>query len=72
MMNGLPDIVGCYKGHPIWFETKMPEGDDPTPIQRHRHKQIKAAGGLVAVVRSVDDAMDVLDALDASEAISAG
>lgn len=72
MMNGLPDIIGCYKGHFISIETKMPEGDEPTPIQRHRHKQIKAAEGIVAVVRSVREAMDVLDAIDASTAISAG
>jgi len=69
MMNGLTDIVGCYRGHSIWMETKMPEGDEPTPIQRLRHNQIRAAQGIVAVVRSVREAMDVLDAIDASMAI---
>lgn len=66
MMAGLPDLVGCYRGHMFGLETKMPEGKNASPVQRLRHTQIKAAGGVAVVVRSVADAMAVLDAIDAS------
>lgn len=65
MMAGLPDITGVYRGLMIGIETKMPEGSDPTPIQVHRHEQIKAAGGYVVVARSVRDVATWLDRLDA-------
>lgn len=68
MMAGLPDIAGVYKGRFISVETKMPEGKEPTPIQLLRHSQIRAAGGIVKVARSVSDALALLDAIDASPA----
>lgn len=68
-MAGVTDIVGCYRGKSLWLETKMPEGDDPTPIQRRRHQQIRAAQGIAVVVRSVADAHAVMDAIDRSEDI---
>lgn len=65
-MAGVPDITGSYRRYSIWFETKMPEGKDPSPIQLHRHAQIRKAGGLVVVPRSVGDALALLDRIDAS------
>lgn len=55
MMTGLPDICGVWCGLSIWIETKMPGGQDPTPIQLYRHARIIAAGGYVLVARSVAD-----------------
>jgi hypothetical protein len=52
-------IVGRFVG----IETKMPDGGDPTPIQKHRHSQIRKAGGHVIVPRSVQDAVKALEAL---------
>jgi len=66
MMNGLPDLVGCYKARLIGIETKMP-GNTPSPVQRLRHKQIRAAGGIVAVVHSREEARAVLDRIDDAE-----
>ena len=66
MMNGLPDLEGCYRGRFVGLETKMPGGKQPTPVQRLRQQQIRDAGGISEVVRSVADAMAVLDAIDAS------
>lgn len=63
MMNGLPDIAGVYRGLMIAVETKMPEGGNPTPIQLHRHRQIRDAGGHVLVARSVADVAAWLDRL---------
>lgn len=63
MMNGLPDIVGVYRGLMIAVETKMPEGGHPSMIQLHRHRQIRDAGGHVLVARSVADVAAWLDRL---------
>jgi hypothetical protein len=76
---GTPDILACIPcdvwtedlgqmGHEVigrfvGLETKMPDGGDPTPIQKRRHDQIRAAGGVVIVPRSVEDAIEALDAL---------
>lgn len=64
MMNGLPDIEGVYCGRYVAVETKMPDGGDPTPIQRLRHAQIREAGGTVIVARSVDDVTAWLARID--------
>lgn len=55
MMAGLPDIEGVYLGRYVAVETKMPEGEEPTPVQRLRHRQIREAGGHVIVARSVSE-----------------
>lgn len=65
-MAGLPDITGSYRGRSVWVETKMPAGTAPTPIQQHRHTQIRAAGGAVLVARSVADVTAWLDQLSAT------
>jgi Holliday junction resolvase len=65
MMNGLPDIAGVYRGFFIGIETKMPEGGDASPVQQLRHRQIRAAGGVVEVARSVAEAVTVLARIDA-------
>jgi len=67
MMAGLPDIAACYRGVFIGLESKMP-GNDLSPVQAHRHRQIIAAGGIAVVVRSVADAMAVLDTVDTQAA----
>lgn len=64
MMVGLPDVCACYRGFFMALETKMPEGGDAEPAQRRRIQQIRAAGGISYVVRSVRDARRVMDAID--------
>src|SRR5262245_58501956 len=68
---GTPDILACIPikvgntlvGSFVGIETKTPTGGDPSPIQRLRHDQIRAAGGVVIVPRSVQDAVAALEAL---------
>lgn len=43
--NGVPDIVGCYKGRFFSIEVKR-EGGKPTAIQSRRMQEIVDAGGL--------------------------
>lgn len=73
-MAGVPDIIACVPIHPegphsdligifVGFETKTPTGGDPSPVQRLRHEQIRAACGQVFVPRSVQDAVEALYAV---------
>jgi hypothetical protein len=65
MMVGLPDVIGCYRGHMLALETKILNPDSkPTPAQRRRIQQIRAAGGISYVVRSVRAVTRVMDAID--------
>lgn len=75
MEAGTPDILACIPvdhdcdkffgtyGLFVGIETKMPAGGNPSLIQEHRHKQIRKAGGVVIVPRSVQDAVQALEAL---------
>lgn len=60
---GDPDMIVCYKGRFIGMESKTPIGR-LRDVQKLRRKQIEAAGGIYAVVRSVEDAMKALDDID--------
>lgn len=60
MMAGLPDIIACVDGKFYGFETKLPEGKDPSPIQEFIHKKICKSGGKVFVSRSVQQALNQL------------
>jgi hypothetical protein len=64
MMVGLPDVCACYRGFFMGLETKMPGEPGARPAQRRRIQQIRAAGGISYVVRSVRDAHRVMDAID--------
>lgn len=59
-MRGVPDLIVCWRGLYVGLEVKMP-GEKPSPIQRHRGRQIRAAGGCAYVVRSVDEALAALE-----------
>lgn len=64
MMSGLPDIAGVYRGFFLGIETKMPGGNATSAVQRLRHDQIREAGGIVEVARSVAEALTVLERID--------
>lgn len=51
--SGVPDIQACLQGKWISIECKVP-GEQPEPLQFHRLKQIKKAGGLATWATSVD------------------
>lgn len=54
-MAGLPDVVGCCRGYFFAFECKLP-GEQPTKLQSYIGKQIQAAGGIFAVVTTLEEA----------------
>lgn len=61
MMAGLPDIIGCYRGHFFAFETKLPEKrKNVSLVQQRVMTKISAAGGYTQVVCTVQEAVDAL------------
>ena len=57
---GIPDIVACVRGRFVAFEVKRP-GCKPTKLQEATLRRIGAAGGVAAVVHSVDEARATLE-----------
>lgn len=47
--SGVPDIVGCYKGHFFAFECKAGK-NKPTALQEMNLSKIREAGGAALVV----------------------
>ena len=57
---GVPDIIACVNGRFVAFEVKTQTGKS-TKLQKATIKKILAAGGVAAVVRSVDEVRAVLE-----------
>lgn len=62
---GIPDLIGCFKGHFIGMEIKQP-GLDPTPIQAANIRDIKLSGGYAKAIHSVWEAVDFFEEVDAT------
>lgn len=56
---GIPDIIACIGGRFFGFEVKQPTGR-LTALQRATLEKIRAAGGVAAMVTSVDEVKAVL------------
>lgn len=56
---GIPDLIVCYRGRFIAFEVKTVKGK-LTVLQAITIRKIQSAGGIAAVVRSVDEARAVI------------
>ena len=58
-VHGIPDFVGCYLGRFFAIEAKAPgELDNTTANQDNRHKEIRAAQGIVLVADDVEIVRD--------------
>lgn len=57
---GIPDIIVCYKGRFIALEAKVGK-NQPTRLQAATIDQIRRAGGIACVVRSVDEVKEILN-----------
>lgn len=56
---GIPDLLCCVEGLFIALEVKTARGET-TPIQEFELKMIRNASGYVAVVRTVQEAIDAV------------
>ena len=57
---GIPDIIVCYKGRFYGLEAKVGK-NQPTCLQAATIEQIRHAGGVAAVVRSVDEVKEIMN-----------
>jgi len=62
-VRGDPDLYFLYRSHHCEVELKAP-GKSPTPLQKRRICEWKAAGALVCVVRSTREMREFLLDLD--------
>ncbi len=53
-MKGILDIIGCWEGKYVELEVKTDRGR-LTPEQKARIEEIRQAGGMAEVVRSLED-----------------
>ena len=60
--RGVPDIVGCCRGQFIALEVKS-KGNKPSTIQQAQLKAIEAAGGIAAVVTSLQAVQALIEEL---------
>lgn len=59
--RGLPDIIGCYNGAFFGLEVKLPGKEQTlTLLQAKKLQDIKDAGGIAAMVTSVNEAIKVV------------
>ena len=58
--RGTPDIHVTARGRSVWLEVKRP-GETPSKIQEKRIKEWAEAGAEVAVVTSVEQAMEMVN-----------
>ena len=59
MMAGLPDIIGCYNGRFLAFETKTPDKRKNTSArQDYVIGLIRKAGGIAEVICTPGEALD--------------
>ena len=62
--RGVSDILGCYRGRFIAFEVKRDSKGVATPLQINFLKKTRAAGGVAALVHSVEEVETILDRVD--------
>lgn len=60
---GAPDIIAVVRGRYVGIEAKRPGGGRLSPAQLAFHANLRAAGGVALVVRSVDELIEALEGL---------
>lgn len=61
-VNGLPDLICCYRGRFVGLEVKQP-GGSATALQLQTLSDMSHAGALTGVVDSEEAALEVLDSM---------
>lgn len=65
--QGIPDIIGCYRGVFVGVEVKRPLLGKPTPMQQQTLEKIRQAGGYAYIATSARDAETLLSVIDMAE-----
>ena len=62
---GIPDLIGCYKGHFFCIEVKTPTTKyDVSPLQKYNLKRVKDLGGYSTVMWNVEQVEEFLKAIE--------
>jgi hypothetical protein len=65
LINGVSDIVGMYKGKPLFLEVKTSKAPSRvTAKQKHFIERTKNLGAISAIVTSIEDVQNVLREYD--------
>lgn len=59
--SGIPDILACVNGRFVAIEVKRESGGEASALQKLKIKQIKEAGGVAIVARSVQEVQERLE-----------
>lgn len=62
-INGIPDVICCYKGLFIGLELKQENGR-ATELQKRKLDAINNAGGIGLIVKSVEEVEQLFDQID--------
>lgn len=66
---GLPDILGCYRGHALGLEVKVPGRENTvTDLQAKTLEAMARGGAITAVVTTVQQVDRIIDRIDRSYA----
>lgn len=63
--SGCPDVICCYKGLFLALEVKNEKGR-VSELQKYHIEEIKKAGGVASIVRSVSDVKKIFKTIDES------
>jgi Holliday junction resolvase len=58
--RGVMDLYALRRGRHVWIEVKRSEDTEATEQQQKRHREVKAQGGEVYVVGSMEQARRIL------------
>lgn len=62
-INGIPDIICCYKGLFIGLELKQENGR-ATELQKRKLEAINNAGGIGVIIKSLKEVEDLFKEID--------
>lgn len=65
--QGVPDIIGCYRGLFVAMEVKLPASSSTLSVyQRHTLSRLRQAQASAYVVRSSEAALKILGSIDST------
>lgn len=63
--NGVPDLIGCYRGVFFAIEVKRPmTSSKPSRAQERELRAVEKAGGIAIVACHKDDVTELLNSID--------
>lgn len=63
--SGLPDIIGCYRGHCLALEVKIPGRENTlTDLQAATLAAMKKGGAIAKMVTTVQQVDRIMDTID--------